>query len=214
MPATSDPIDRLTLHDEDLLVGNPLLLVIDVQSDFMHPSGPFYVEGVETIIPPMSDLLECFRSAGLPIIFTREAHRPGGVDAGLEPDYEVPTHTVLGTEGYEIIPELAPRGDELVIDKRRYTCFLGTELDLLLRKFRTDTLVICGLTSDCCVHWTAGEAWQKDYHVRVIEDCTYGTGAEAHKASLKMLRALTTRGRSINCDDIVGAVNALATNQL
>src|SRR5690242_12700801 len=118
------------------LVGCPALLVIDMQGDFVArcPEGT-------AIIAPINALIAAFRARGLPVLFTREMHRPGGIDAGLESDprYAVPLHTLLGTPGAEIVAAMARQPDDLVIDKRRYNAFLGTELDLLLRTLRVET---------------------------------------------------------------------------
>jgi nicotinamidase-related amidase len=198
------------LPDERLIVGKPALLIIDMQHDFMDTNARCYNPGAEDTVEPTARLIELFRRQGLPVIFTREAHRPGRIDAGIEADaaYHIPPHTVEGTYGYEIIEPLAPLEDELVVDKRRYNCFLGTELELLLKGAAIDTLVICGVSSDMCVHWTAGEAFQRDFHTRVVEDCTAGMGVADHYASLLMLRNLCSGGRAISSDDIVHALAA------
>ena len=199
------------LPDERIIVGKPVLLIIDMQHDFMDLDAPCYNLGAELTVAPTARLIEMFRRLGLPVIFTREAHRPGRVDAGIEadPDYHIPVHTVEDTYGYEIVEALAPESGELIVDKRRYNCFLGTELELLLRTAAIDTIVICGVSSDMCVHWTAGEAFQRDFHTRVVEDCTAGMGQADHEASLLMLRNLCSGGRAITSDDIVDALEAV-----
>src|SRR5581483_3698108 len=169
----------------ETIVGRPALLVIDMQEDFVArcPQG-------QAIIPSINRLLNLFRARDLPIIFTREMHRPGGLDGGLESDprYAVPPHTVIGTPGAAIVAQLALQPEDPIIDKRRYNCFLGTELGLLLHTLRVETLVITGMDSDICVHWTAGEAFQYDYHVRVPEDCVASPRPAGHAASLLLLR--------------------------
>jgi nicotinamidase-related amidase len=200
------------MPDDVMLVGSTCLLIIDMQHDFMDTTGSCYNIGAEHTIAPTAELIASFRAAGLPVIFTREVHRPQLADAGLEafPSYHVPVHTVVDTMGVEIIDELAPLPGEMVVDKRRYSCFLGTELDLLLKKDQIDTIVICGVSSDVCVHWTAGEAWQRDFHVRVVEDCTAGTSLEDHDASMLILRNLCSGGRKIVSNDILQAVASSA----
>jgi len=196
-----------TLSDERLIIGNPVLLIIDMQHDFLDLTGPFYRAGADQIIDPTAKLIAEFRALNLPILFTREVHRQGRVDAGLEADpiYGVAVHTVEGTRGVEIIDELAPRPGEMVVDKRRYNCFLGTELELLLHSLNINTIIICGVTSDVCVHWTAGEAFQRDFHVRVVEDCTAGNN---HEASLLLIRSLCSAGRQILHAEMIHAVRA------
>jgi nicotinamidase-related amidase len=196
------------LPDEHVIVGRAGLLIIDAQHDFMDEGSANYNLGAENIIAPIAKLIALFRAKGLPLFFTKEVHRPGRVDAGLEAyaDYHVVEHTVDGTRGCEIIGELTPLDGEFVIDKRRYSCFLGTELEPLLRAQSVETLVICGVSSDICVHWTSGEAFQRDFHVRVVEDCTAGMSAADHAASLLILRNLCSGGRSIFAIDVINSL--------
>lgn len=199
------------ISDGQLIIGRPGLLVIDMQYDFVDAQSPNTNVGVEDAIEPIALLLSQFRARQLPLFFTKEVHRPGRVDAGLEAylSYHVDEHTVAGTRGCEIIKELAPVEGEFVIEKRRYNCFLGTELELLLRQSGVTTLVICGVSSDICVHWTTGEAFQRDFHVRVVEDATAGMSASDHRASLLILRNLCSAGRAIFSIDIVRALEAV-----
>jgi nicotinamidase-related amidase len=190
----------------ETLVGRPALLVIDMQGDFVSrcPEG-------QDIITPINALIAAFRVRRLPIIFTREMHRPDGIDGGLESDprYKVPPHTVIGTPGAEIVAQTALRPEDPIVDKRRYNCFLGTELGLLLHTLRVETLVITGMDSDICVHWTAGEAYQYDYHVRVPEDCVASPRPDGHAASLLILRGLVSRGRALNSGEILAALEEM-----
>ena len=89
--------------------------------------------------------------------------------------------------------------------KRRFNCFLGTDLDLLLRGLRVDTLLVTGVDSNVCVLWTVGEGFQLDYHVRVLEDCTAGTSPEEHEAALLIMRALTM-GRPVLSAEVIAAL--------
>ncbi len=186
-------------------IGTPALVVIDMQHDFVDTTGSCYNLGAESTVPLIKALIDAMRAADLPVIWTIEAHRPSGLDAGLEnhEDCLFPSHTVEGTPGIEIVEELAPGPGDVLVAKRRYNCFLGTELDLLLRALRVDTLLLVGVSSDVCVHWTAGEAFQRDYHVRVIEDCVAGTSAEDHQASLLLMRNLVSAGVTFRSADVL-----------
>jgi nicotinamidase-related amidase len=116
---------------------------------------------------------------------------------------------VLGTPGAALVEPLAVGPDDPIIDKRRYNCFLGTELALLLHILRVETLVITGMDSDICVHWTAGEAFQYDYHVRVPEDCVASPRPAGHTASLLLLRDLVSGGQALTSHDILAAVEEI-----
>jgi len=192
----------------DLIVGRVALLVIDMQHDFVDLDAGCYNVGAEHTVAPTAASIAAMREAGRPVIWTMEAHRPSGVDGGLEnsADCVFAPHTVEGTRGIEVVPELAPGPDDLVVRKRRYNCFLGTELDLLLKALRIDTLIVTGVSSDVCVHWTVGEAFQRDFHVRVLEDCVAGTSLEDHEASLLIMRNLVSAGERFTSADLTDAL--------
>jgi nicotinamidase-related amidase len=122
----------------------------------------------------------------------------------------VPPHTVIGSPGAALVAELAVRPDDPIVDKRRYNCFLGTELALLLHTLRVDTLVLTGMDSDICVHWTAGEAFQYDYHVRVPEDSVASPRPAGHAASLLLLRDLVSDGQALTSRDILAALEEVS----
>jgi len=203
----------------ELIVGRAALLVIDMQHDFVDPEAGCYAPGLESIIPRIAAVIEAAREAEIPVIYTQEAHRPGRVDSGREldagtgasypgggADSPVPEHCVEGTKGIEIIDELEPLPGDLRIVKRRYSCFLGTDLELLLGNLGVETLLVTGVDSNVCVLWTVGEAFQRDYHVRVIEDCVAGSSPEENDAALTIMRALTTGGRPVRAADVASAL--------
>ena len=74
--------------------------------------------------------------------------------------------------------------------KRRYSAFFGTDLEIQLRGLHVDTLVLVGGLTDVCIHYTAADAHQWDYHIRVVTDAVAGSDPEAHTASLRAIRYL------------------------
>lgn len=176
---------------QELIVGRPAVLVIDMQNDFVA-GGAQPAPEAAAVTPRIARLLDAARAAGVPVIYTQEVHRPGRIDYGLEAEQD-PEHCIEGTPGCEIIPALAPwRGDHVVI-KRRFSAFLGTDLEILLRGLGVDTLLVTGMDTGWCVLWTSGDAFQRDHHVRVVEDCVACVYPETHDAALVILRALTRR---------------------
>jgi biuret amidohydrolase len=209
---------------QELIVGKPALLVIDMQHDFVDSEAGCYAPGVEAIIKSIAAVLSAARAADIPIVFTQEAHRPGRVDSGRELDSgtgasypgggtnsPVPEHCVEGTKGIEIIDELAPLPGEFRIKKRRYSCFLGTDLELLLGNLGVETLLVTGVDSNVCVLWTVGEGFQRDYYVRVIEDCVAGSSEEEHQAAVMIMRALTTGERKIESTEVIAALERIGS---
>jgi nicotinamidase-related amidase len=207
----------------ELIVGRPALLVIDMQHDFLDQGVPLEAAGGRDIIPAVAAMVAAAREAEIPVIFTQEAHRPGRIDSGREADPgtgkdhwytggsdygPLPEHCVEGTRGIEIVDGVGCVPGDLRISKRRYNCFLGTDLDLLLRALRVETLLVTGVDTDVCVLWTVGEGFQRDYHMRVLEDCVAGTSPEAHGAALLIMRALTM-GRPVLSPEVIAAFHVL-----
>jgi nicotinamidase-related amidase len=129
------------------------------------------------------------------VVFFQEAHRRDLVDFGRELDGAEGVHLLEGDPGTEIDPALGLLPDDYVIRKRRYSCFFGTELEILLKGLRADTLILVGGHTDVCVHYTFVDAHQHDYFCRVVEDCVAGSSSEAHDAALRAMEYLQTGAR-------------------
>ena len=200
----------------ELIVGNAALLVIDMQHDFLDEEVGCSALGGQDIIPRVGSVVAAAKEVALPVIFTRELHREDGIDGGRENDAGVgssyaggeegvvPAHCVEGTRGAEIADGVGYSKNDLRVDKRRYSCFLGTDLQFVLNAFDISTLLVAGVVSNCCVLWTVGDGFQRDYHVRVIEDCVAGSSLEEHEAALLIMRALTV-GRPVHADEVIRA---------
>ena len=126
----------------------------------------------------------------VPIVFFQEAHRPDGVDFGRELDGDEGPHCIEGDAGTEFWPTLLPGAGEYSIAKRRYSCFFGTDLEILLKGLRASTLVLIGGLTDVCVHYTFADGHQHDYHMRVVSDCVIGSSEARHAASLSAMEYL------------------------
>ena len=182
----------------------PALLIIDPQHDFLDPEGAVYcpsssVNDTKQVITNINTLVETARAADLPIIWTKESHRPDHSDYGAEILSVEKDHTIVETLGEEFVEELEiPEGGlpaaEYVVRKRRYNCFHNTDLMHLLSTFDIDTVLIAGVTTNVCVHYTAQGAHERDFVFRVIEDCTAGTSQPLHNAALEMLDYLQPGG--------------------
>ncbi|TRZ95538.1 MAG: cysteine hydrolase [Dehalococcoidia bacterium] len=182
----------------EMIEGKAAILVIDVQYDFIKEDGAIPCVGGRDMVPRINRLTDAGRKAGIPVIFTQEFHRKEKIDFGRELDGAESYHCMEGTEGVKIVKELKIEQGDYVIKKPRYSAFLKTDLELLLNGLGVmagDTLIIVGDATNVCVHYTSAEAHQRDYRIRVVEECCAGTSLEEHEASLTAIEYLQAGGR-------------------
>lgn len=159
------------------------LLIIDMLNDFIRENGALPVPGAEKIVPSIKSLLSAFREREQPVIYICDSHQPD------DAEFEVwGSHAVKGTWGSEVIEELRPESSELVIYKRRFSGFFGTDLDLTLREKKVEEVVVTGVLTNICVLYTASDAYQRGYRVVVPSDCVAAADPEMHKFALRQLK--------------------------
>ena len=197
-------------NQRSMIEGNAALIVIDIQK------GSF-LSGSSSGIPPMEDnvvrlkrartVIDAARESGIPIIFFQEIHRDNLVDFGRELDGTEGIHCLESNPNTEIAAnEVGLKTDDYVIQKRRYSCFFGTDFNILLNGLNIDTLILVGGLTDVCVHYTFVDAHQNDYFCRVVEDCVTGSSTEAHNAALSAIEYLQT-GAVRSSDEIIGVIS-------
>jgi len=183
------------------------LLVIDMQRDFLEPGGfgaslGNDVARLRCAIAPLQRLVRMWRGAGLPLIHTREGHRPDlsdlphakrarGTGAGPRIGELGPMGRILvqGEPGHALIPEIAPLPGEQVIDKPGKGAFYATDLQDRLDALGVRQLVVTGVTTEVCVQSTVREANDRGYDCLVLSDCTASYFPEFHEAALQMIVA-------------------------
>ncbi|WP_433566249.1 cysteine hydrolase family protein [Nocardia sp. CA-151230] len=182
------------------------LLVIDMQRDFLLPGGFGESLGndvtlLRTVIEPLAALLAAARAAGLPVIHTREGHLPDLSDcppaklARGNPSQRIGDPgrfgriLIRGEYGHDIIDELAPRDDEVVIDKPGKGAFYATELADVLARTGIRSLLVTGVTTEVCVHTTVREANDRGYECLVVSDCVGSYFPDFQRAGLAMITA-------------------------
>jgi len=182
------------------------LVVIDMQRDFLEPGGFGESLGndvslLRVAIEPCQAVLETARRHGMLVIHTREGHRPDMSDAPTaKVERGVPSRRIgdtgpmgriliRGEAGHDIIPALYPRPGEPVIDKPGKGAFYATDLGTILHSRGIDTLIVCGVTTEVCVHTTVREANDRGYRCVVPADCCGSYFPEFHEVGLRMIKA-------------------------
>ena len=183
---------------QEMIVGNPVLIVVDIQTGPggtpEKPAIPVMKDGVSTKANAKR-LIAAAREAGVPVVFIQEVHRPDLTDFGRELDGEEDIHCLENDPQTAISDEIGYRPDDILIRKRRYSAFFGTELSIVLKGLKADTLILIGGLTDVCVHYTFADAHQSDYYTRVVEDCVIGSSRAAHEASLNAMEYLQSGAR-------------------
>ena len=193
-----------------LIEGRPVLVVIDIQQSA-------FVEKEVRAIPHMPDYAERVartrfaidraRETGIPVVFIQEIHRADLVDFGRELDGDEGVHCLDNNPETALAKEVTGfRDGDYLVQKRRYSAFYGTDLEILLRGLGADTLLLTGGLTDVCVHYTFVDGHQGDYFCRVIEDCTAGSSMEAHEAALRAMEYLQTGARR-SLDEVLAAMD-------
>ncbi|MCX7376152.1 MAG: cysteine hydrolase [Alphaproteobacteria bacterium] len=182
------------------------LLIIDMQRDFLEPGGFGAALGndvgqLRRAIAPLRHLLAAWRAAGLPVIHTREGHRPDLSDlpeskrvrgrGAMTIGDRGPMGRILvrGEPGHAIIPELAPLGGEPVVDKPGKGAFYATDLGAILAHRGIRQLVVAGVTTEVCVHTTVREANDRGLDCLVLADGCASYFPEFHEVALRMIKA-------------------------
>lgn len=169
-----------------------------------HPEvASYYVPRLRESIANSRRLLDAFRKTKREVIFTRHgallsdgrdmiARRRQRDEESVE-QTATPTLWSRGSFEHEVVGELAPLADELVIDKNASSAFNGTGIDQLLRNLDLETLILTGMATDMCVETTARDAADRGYNVIVVEDATATFFAKHHRAALSALARVYTQ---------------------
>lgn len=202
------------------------LIVIDMQRDFIEPGGfgeslGNDVSRLAEIVPATRRLIDGFRAAGLPVIHTKECHRPdlsdcppakrerGSPARRIGDPGPMGRLLVDGEPGTDFVDALKPLAGETVIAKPGKGAFYATDLDAVLRRQGVRQLVFAGVTTEVCVQTTMREANDRGYDCLVAEDATESYFPEFKRATLAMIRAQgAIVGWTAGVDDVLAALAA------
>ena len=193
-------------HPVTIELAETALVVIDMQRDFLYPGGFGAFLGndvtlLQRTIGPIQQVLAAARAAVMLIIHTREGHKPDLSDcppakrdrwpAGTRIGDPGPMGRILirGEKGHDIIEEVAPLPNEIVLDKPGKGSFYATNLDEILRERGIRNLLITGVTTDVCCSATVIGANDRGYNAIVLSDCVASYSPERHAATLATISA-------------------------
>ena len=165
----------------------PALIVVDMIKDNvdMHLTRKAPSEFVK-IIPALQEVLGECRTRKIPVVFANDSFLEGDLlfEGPLKP------HAIRGTSGVEVIPELGPDPGDTVLEKRRMSAFFKTDLDLTLRLWKVDTIIVAGIATPACVYLTAMDGLANDFRVILLEDCCAAHKTEIHESFLGIVREM------------------------
>ena len=164
------------------MISNPLLFIdIDTQFDFMHPQGKLYVQGAETLVPNLKQLLGFALKHQIPILSSVDAH------PSHDPEFkQFPPHCIQGTAGQKKIKatqipntltlsnqtsdfDLGPV-DAIVVEKTVFNLFGNPNTEQIISQLSPQTCIVFGVATDYCVKAAALELVKKGYHVKIVSD--------------------------------------------
>lgn len=170
--------------------GKTALVVVDFQGGDL--SGPFDTYAHEQLTKAQS-LVAHAREKDIPVVWIQEVHKPHLVDIGRELDGSEGPHCIEGNPHTAIATGLEPLPEEFHIRKRRYSSFFGTELDIVLKSYGVESLILIGGFTDICILYTSVDAHQRDFYINVVTDVVAGSSVQAHDDALKMIHYLQHR---------------------
>jgi biuret amidohydrolase len=189
---------------EDIILSpdKTALLVIDIQNTYMEPSDdpiqaerwqPFYERMNHQVIPTTAKLIEDARQRGVEVIFARIAClKNDGRDRSLsqkKPGFNYLLMPMTSAES-QIVPELQPQGDEIVVTKTTDSALTGTNLRLILNNMGIEHVVVAGIFTDQCVSSTVRSLADESFNVIVVEDCCAAATDQLHRHELEIINMI------------------------
>ncbi len=184
-------VKRLEKLIKNLEQKNTTVIVVDVQNDYCHPNGAIAKSGsdvsaVKKIMPSLQNLLDAAREHSVPIIFLQTNHdksTDSEVWLSRFPDGVNPI-CQTGSWGAEFY-EVAPKSNDIIVKKHRYSGFVHTNLESILRTLKIETLILTGVSTNLCVESTARDGFMLDYRIVLLKDACAAFSQEEHDMTLK-----------------------------
>jgi nicotinamidase-related amidase len=161
------------------------VIVVDMLNDFF--TGPLKSERTAKIIPAVRRLIELAKQNNIPIIYANDSHIPRFDKTQLELWGK---HAIRGTRGAQVINELKPRRTDYVVQKRKYSAFQETELDLILKQLETEAIIFSGILTNICIQHSVADAFFKGYRTIILEDCVEALSEKEQKIALAYMKKM------------------------
>jgi len=170
------------------------VIVIDMENAFVLPGAPFQIKGAMESIPACKKVIDSSREYNMPIFYVKRIYRADGSD--VEPSRWEKWHSKgramrpgsTGIDSAEYVDEIKPKPGDYTIVKPRWSAFMNTELDLILRRLGIEAVVLIGTTTPNCIRTTAYDADALGYEVIIIEDACSSNTPEIQKANINDLK--------------------------
>ena len=170
---------RIPAQPLELDLKRTAVIVVDMVNEFFEPGGKMVLEGGTVLCAPVNALLDAAHQAHIPVFYTNQWLRPD--DALFKK--RIP-HCLIHTWGAHLVDALHRSHDDVVVPKRRYSAFFGTDLDLHLRERHIATVMVTGVVTNICVRSTVHDAFFLGYEVVVPVECVAATTPQAQGTSL------------------------------
>lgn len=189
--------------EEQINPEHTAIVIIDMQNDFCTREGAFHQSGrdlslIDEMIPRLKAFIEEARKHKILLIFIKNVTLMNGLSdspawlyfknrlaSGRE-------YTLKNTWGCEFIQEVKPKPDGIIVEKHRSSAFINTDLDLILRSNKIQTIVVTGVITQGCVESTVRDGAFFDYYVITVSDCVATYDQAIHNAAMKILEYRST----------------------
>ncbi len=186
------------------------LLVIDMQNEFVEAGAHYTAHPTSLeIIPNIDQIVSFARQHSMPVVWTQSDHSfpYGGLLLKKYPPIAKQNVLWHGTRSFEIYRNMSqPLQGEYRVVKHKYDAFYGTDLEIILRNLKMESIIITGISTDVCCESTARSAFFRDYQVAFISDATATFNPEAHQATLRAID--TFFGRVVTTAELLNELGA------
>jgi len=177
--------------------GEYAILIIDYLNEYLRPEGKVYCEVAKDLIPNLRKLIDFAHDKNYPVIYANTSlvceNEPMVKKWGI--------HAMRGTWGAEVIDELKPTDKDYIVNKRTYDGFYNSELELTIRSFGINKVVITGIHTHVCVLLTAVGAFDRGFEVTTLEDCITTGYKPNHESRLRFFK--THIGELVNLEEFI-----------